>query len=541
MNHRIHNTPSLPLRSRARRAVAAIVGLGALAAAAPAGAVPSSRVALYTNDGKDQPGLFLDDFVCSVGDSHARNESEMQPLVSQTPLPEIVVSYVSDGMTTEADVFALDPTILSMMLRNQAFTGVVYDPYGGDWEKMTRRPSDSQNVSLPFAVVVPYPNQDVLFLPPPGSPPLDAQVILGITKFAGNPPNALAGLAADPGLGSVKALRVYDHGFCSHPEDLQPIYKTISENIWDGFEDYAHSEGADAKRFYTAIVTMLDHENKAPSNDLHGGFQLSGHLAAYPDWPAPDIDASAFMEAELVLDNGHLRAEYVQKPFVIPDVAANPWISDDDVIALVSGMFDEVKDSIGEKADAAQTINVLGGSEANLCDPGVDDPCHDARLTFGGLVKQAAAWMGFTYQISVDPDQLQKAVMKEDLWSCVLTAPGSGPQDDCDPDVDPQCIHDKPNTKPDPEDPVIPPRYECRFFVPAKRLNVYPDQVELVWFDELTESTNPAVGLFAAAYASGNKKALEDLCAPRPDNTSVDFRQREYARDFSGTWYSPAP
>jgi len=545
MNPRIHNHVALPLRSRTRRAIALCAGLGALAVTLPALAAPSSKVTFSIDNGEGQAGLDIGDFVCATGASHGQNQDELDPLVSQTPLPEVVVSMVSESTTSEADVFAVDPTLHWLLLHTQAFAGLVTDKDGDAWNKLTLRPSDSQDVTLPYAVVLPYPNSDFLFIPPGGPLPV-ADVHLDPTKFVGGAPNAFAGLAATPKLGSVKGLRVFDHGFCSHPEELQPIYDKIQSSLWDGFVGYAQDNGADAERFYTGIVTFLMRNDKDPTDALHGGFQLAGHLAAYPSWPAPDVDANAFMEAELVLQKGHLRAEYLTPPVVLPNVASNPWVSDEDVVNLVSGMFDEVNKTISDEADAAQTIDVITDPTIEKCDPLAVDPCEAAREQFGKDVWLASLLTQYQYGLSNNPDyadDLRKTVMNQDLWSCVMTAPADPPPPpDCNPDVDPECIHDKPKKDPDPDAP--PPdkaQYECRFFVPAKRLNVYPDQVELVWFDSLEESQNPAVGVFAAAHASGNKAAEEQLCSPRPDPTADEFRQREYARDFQGAHYVPAP
>jgi hypothetical protein len=41
---------------------------------------------------------------------------------------------------------------------------------------------------------------------------------------------------------------------------------------------------------------------------------------------------------------------------------------------------------------------------------------------------------------------------------------------------------------------------KCHYLLPAKRLNVYPSDVELVWFDR-KELDNPSYAIYVAAYA----------------------------------------
>jgi hypothetical protein len=68
------------------------------------------------------------------------------------------------------------------------------------------------------------------------------------------------------------------------------------------------------------------------------------------------------------------------------------------------------------------------------------------------------------------------------------------------------------------------PRGRCEYIVRAKRLNVTPDTVELVWFDDVTEYDNPTFALFVASFA------------PSPTSNQVDFQayRRLCSRNPSG-------
>jgi MYXO-CTERM domain-containing protein len=57
------------------------------------------------------------------------------------------------------------------------------------------------------------------------------------------------------------------------------------------------------------------------------------------------------------------------------------------------------------------------------------------------------------------------------------------------------CVPDRP----DATKPGGPPGHHCEFTIPAKRLNVYPDSVELVWFDG-KEVNNPAYAVYVLAH-----------------------------------------
>ena len=65
----------------------------------------------------------------------------------------------------------------------------------------------------------------------------------------------------------------------------------------------------------------------------------------------------------------------------------------------------------------------------------------------------------------------------------------------------------------------------CQFVIPAKRLNVYPDEAELVWFDSEDEFTNPALALFFATFAlptGAGQAARDQLCAFNPQSAFFD-------------------
>ncbi len=509
MTSMIHNLPAFPARSRARRAITALVALGALAVTPSALAKGGAQIKFFTYDVAGTPSTLLDELTCARGASHGRRVEELKPLLTATPLQQVMVSLVSDGDAVEAEVFTEDPSIQASRMRKVAQNALSgNDPYGDGWLEATRTSLDSCKVNLPSSVVVPYPNQDVL-LQQPGQPPLDAQVFLDPSKFVGGSPHALDGTAAIPqGQGSVKGLRVHDHGFCSATRRLAPMYEDAQAQLWKGAKEQAAGIGADAEQYYTAAVTILDRDVGQPSTELRDGFQLGGRLHIWTPDMLLDMDASAFMEAELFVKEGHLRARYMGKPMV----------SDGNAEPQVVGMFDQILNRVGEIADEAQTMDLLGGDDltklAVPCVPDDPDPCAKAALALGEVVGLGVKSVELSYGVTLDSERLSKSVQDPDLWSCVATEGADG--------------------KPSGES-------ECRLFVPAKRINMYPDELELVWFDDLDEQDNAALAVWVAGNASGDPAALAQLCEPRRDYRTVDFTQRMYATAYSGYEYAPAP
>jgi hypothetical protein len=72
----------------------------------------------------------------------------------------------------------------------------------------------------------------------------------------------------------------------------------------------------------------------------------------------------------------------------------------------------------------------------------------------------------------------------------------------------------------------------CKMFLPASRVNVYPDELELVWFDG-RDVKNPSYALYVALLGLDQD---QQLCSQQQqDKSKIDFIQREWAtseRDY---------
>ena len=72
---------------------------------------------------------------------------------------------------------------------------------------------------------------------------------------------------------------------------------------------------------------------------------------------------------------------------------------------------------------------------------------------------------------------------------------------------------------------------ECEYVVRAKRLNVYPDAVELVWFDD-KELDNSTYALWVAAQDPGGSGSTASLCTWQEATAFATFPDGHYKRAF---------
>lgn len=167
-----------------------------------------------------------------------------------------------------------------------------------------------------------------------------------------------------------------------------------------------------------------------------------------------------------------------------------------------------VPDGLYLAAREEQTQYILEKTGLSACQVGDAQPCADAAFWAGEGVRKGADTLealGIESFSKDDRDAMKAAIServnKEDSssplkhWTCVPDAPGSD-------------------------------EGYCAFTIPAKRLNTYPDAVELVWFDE-KEVNNPAYALYVAAHmqtgtdpSNGlptfNKAKVDELCSYHP-------------------------
>ncbi len=292
--------------------------------------------------------------------------------------------------------------------------------------------------------------------------------------------------AGGPGLepshaGSVKAAYVYDHGFCSRQESLAALAKEQFGNVQEELADLLGASGSQIE--WLRLASYLEHDDRDPL-DLHGGFFLNANVNLEAGPATLGLKAVAKYRFSLEADGG-LQIDP-------PDVLyASPLICDFDGDCFYPVVFvlNQIATTANESIGPQQHIDIFGqsGFAQSDCDPRVDlasaDGCANQMALASSLAYDGAAALGLTSDVAdVGADAVKDTMNDPQNWSCrEVTDPSAGTTEG----------HNR-----------------CHFFLPGKRLNAYPDAVELVWFDgenaadwEATETGNPAFALYALASA----------------------------------------
>lgn len=515
--------------SRCRLGGAAIGLIALCAAPGTASALNLSTVYFRTANGDLTPGGVLDTRVVSNEQTFHFTTDDLQPALVGTSTQKVMVQYWSDSTSAEVHVFVRDPAELSAAVRDEAHAELFGDDAGAGWEPFVATPIMGPKVSVPYDLVVPYPNMDTFNIIP-GAPPLPAEVFLFESKFVGPAPNILASPVDLPsGAGSVKGMRIYDHGACSAGALLDPIYDELQEAAWCKLKTLATDEGIDVLRWYTHAITQLDRRKGGFFTEVEDGFLMNAHfLAIIPD-PMSDVDIHAKMESVFGLKDGHLIVQAKGADVVDTECtgAGGIFCVEDSVKDEVTKAIGQLRDGIEKRADETQSVAI------GDCVVEAADPCAKARQTLALLVEDGALTLSNKGIEKFDDaageiEAMTKAVKDPSLWTC-----------DKGDDVLDKVLH------PDPCDPITEEDWlrvahpTCRFFVPASRLNVYPDELELVWFDG-KEVQNPAYALWVAMQSPfAPEGASQDLCAQQEnDYSEIDSYTREYATSLRGVMYA---
>jgi hypothetical protein len=474
----------------------ALLALGAAAWPGSAAAIDVSAIRFEDPDRNVLDARWSGEGVC-----RSFGQDELQPALVSLTSPKVKAFYESESFYTEAHLFALDPDAHAQWVRSLPAVEMASDPYASQWWDGTRTPIYSQQVTLPYAVVLPYPNASVAFSGP-------AELTLGPSKFAGS--GVLVGKAAQPGGdGSVQALRMYDHGNCSVEQPLGSILNPINDGFWSNFSKAAYDNilGLETMRYYSNLTPTLEHAYVTEPRD---GFFLDLHYQV----PALSSDIFASVQYHFVTQDGHVRlrtAPGTKQVTVTNDIL--------NLEADVSDGLETVVSSFAEAIDAQQTQMVLP-EFMSRCEPAMVDPCADVAEVLAEAVAQGAIAMNTSHPGSFTPEEIlemRNAVRRRNdhgvltQWSCHAPEPVL-------------------------EDTAASP--VCKFFVPAKRLNVYPDSLELVWFDD-KETSNPAYALYVATHSPlAGSGATDKLCAFKPKH-HVDFYPRAYDISHRGVSFYP--
>jgi hypothetical protein len=270
--------------------------------------------------------------------------------------------------------------------------------------------------------------------------------------------------ASDPnGQGSVKSMRIYRVGECSTEQaftttDNKGLFDLLSDKLYDQFSHSNRIDGGSAQRGYSRVTTLLD--DGLTIFGPKGGFFLYFWFTATAGGGFQDINFAGDYEYEFTLQDGRLAIEATR----------------DDLLVEPQGSFRDFADVLQNQVPQAFNAQAaaLQAQAFGKCDNS-SDPTQGARAIFGAAAAAGAAKLNLT---AGDQGRVLKAAQQPGNWTC--RSDGA-----------------------------------ALFIVRAKRINVYPDAVELVWFDE----ENPDDPMFAAYAALTAEGGSGSLCSRR--HTSV--------------------
>ncbi len=414
-------------------------------------------------------------------------------------------------------------------------------------------------VTLPSSVGIPFPE------PPAGRPlsggrgpisglptPSTGITTLQQSEFSGGQRVNLAGPAAAGlgGGGSIKGLYSYNHGLCSGTVDLiKDVVPAVlqanpgedSFKLGDTGRHLGNVYKSSTDQWMTASFVNIGEEG-----GLTGGLVLSfvQHIRFGP-FGAISADASRNITATFILDNGIFSVS----PRTNVSVYNGPFGDFADPI-IDQKVRDTFAPTIRLKAleKQARPIPALltgpecegGGVKPITCFQkciGVGDPsqypkaltadnpddsswytttfCHPAAVQLGTAARSAAIAAGFP------------ASQADTVVSALTGGNASGGFPDMSPNI--RCNFHPSYVL---ASNGAPPTAVCEVVARAKRLNVFPDQAELVFFDGqsfdhaslFAELQNPALGIYFALRfqaTASNPHPETDLCGRLPSALSI--------------------
>ncbi len=424
------------------------------------------------------------------------------------------------------------------------------------WHDNTRLPFQSRFPSLPWALIIPYPLDTFV----PGTESVTA---LLTQQFTGSPNTFLNALPCSPDcgnplqlvFGSVKGLYEYQHGVCSTEVQQGPVLSTILAQgplaLATGI-NAAIPSPVEANPQIDAFNLASFVARTGPSN-LTGGFVQQ--LAINVHYPSPNQLADAVVRRNYtyhyVLDTG------LHEGILTATSSTNNGFDTGGFSGSIASGIDsslpsgitsgiELQALIGGPFTQMQPIR--SSSKALVCDPRIPlRPSHcfmqcanvPTQLPPGlsGTNLDDSAWYDKSFCLVPAIEEIRAGV------AAGATAQGVNPADITQ-------LQDN-LTKVQPHDPTksvnlrcnfhpnyeVDPKPTCEIAVRAKRINVYPDTVELVWFDapSLTEVGRDAFGneafsVFLLSRAAGPSipgdvgGSAATLCSRQPNHLSTSNR-----------------
>ena len=338
------------------------------------------------------------------------------------------------------------------------------------------------------------------------------------------------------GQGSIKTLTTYRVGACRVRVPLSDIVEPVLDGIDGVLSGTIQDQGmgcADLTRYAEAVTYTADQSvNRIPDPLPSGGFSVLYGADVHIFVPKPDVHLDFNARFEFLLQGGRLTvAPSTNSLNVTGDNAAalQATLADGINNGIPTALYNRVDEKLGvspgvpnssaqgcaSDADCGGTLICSSATKDGpkqcllpafgLCDPetGPDGLPTNAVTVEGGnctlafsrastLLTQGAGVLGLSANVgAMQGTAFARHVVGNqtvyDHWQCRRPT----------------------NGRADPTE-----RNRCTYVLDVKRINVHPDTVDLVFFDDRNEFTNSNVAAYVA-LAAGNLQG--ELCQDPPD------------------------
>lgn len=336
----------------------------------------------------------------------------------------------------EADLFVEDLSAVNTYLRSIAPDA---------WTPATPVFQDATTpAQMPQSVGLPYPPNNGWFLSQRyGISPLLTSDFWNVAPPAPPPEPGEPATWNPNGIGSIKSVRLYDPGLCSTEV---PFHVGDGSGLYDMFNTQIATSGYSVD--YSFLTTLLD-DGLNDGYGPRGGFYWYTWVADFRD-VFPNTQVGTNLEYEFALDNGVLTVNAIENQ----DPLIEPLVAHDQIIDFLECHTNCVNgtNTVPQKFEGA----TLGLQMRTIAVPAPQCINGDPTIAIGllsGIAQDGANAM------QGDGATVQKTLANASNWTC-----------------------NSDNS--------------LSFVARAKRINVYGNAIELIWFDE-ADPTDFMYGLYA--------------------------------------------
>lgn len=425
------------------------------------------------------------------------------------------------GRPLEAQLFTRDPEEIPLLVQNlvdkDAFMFEVLTPsLSGTYRNAANQLLNNGNATLADGYVLPYPVA--------GNTGTATDTELGLQSFKATPPYG----PVDGG--SVRAVRFIQNGLCARTEPFSKLTQNAATLIPKLLQPNCKSL-TELRLDWATVAPTLRHQDSdpaiGPSNafDARGGMAFNaGAYAKLNPFGSCFVKFTALYE--IVLNQGIAELQLKSKRidgdggglctngfkwlsfFLAPQLSVLlnvPGATD-----LANGVVTTgIPVNINTQIRALQTRDTVA---LQACNPtvanapetrGNGDGCAAARQEFAVRMQQGANAAGLS-----DPGAIASLVAAANRldngrftnWTCTVT------------------------------NPTVPDVGRCQYVARARRLIVNPDDVRLVWFDNMKDYTNSALSFYYYIQGLQNPSTVlssycSDTSQPRPFSRSYGVVQ----------------